>query len=165
MNDMTPPEVQSGPAPLLTRNPPRLPPGPIASAAMAPGTYLRLRREKAGWTLSELALVIAGTPADRPMWRERLEAIEGNPHHAAPIEQQLLTRLVEFCDIDPEIYRALVTFGHDPEAGLPCPQICTACGCTWNRACFHPHSMTPCHWRQGHEDRCSACPPFEAGEG
>ena len=144
-----------------------LPPGPLSRAAIAarhamrPGTYIRLRREKSGWEHSELAVALARHPEDRPAIRADLELLEDESDGALPPAslRPLVLRLAEMLDLDVDIYFALVGFAHDPDSGLPCPRICTGCGCTWNHACMDTQTLTPCHWRDDGEDRCSTCPP------
>ncbi|QQN73146.1 hypothetical protein [Croceicoccus sp. YJ47] len=121
---------------------------------MTPGTYVRLRRVKAGWKRSELAIIIAATPDDRPAIEEELRAIEAdhiieNRRRVAQIANQI--------DLDFDIYLALVGFAQDPGSELPCPRICTGCGCTWDRPCTAKDGL--CGWRDNHHDRCTACPP------
>ncbi len=121
---------------------------------MTPGTYVRLRRAKAGWKRSELAVIIAATPGDRAAIEEELHAIEAD--HIIE-NRRRVAQIADQIDLDFNIYLTLVGFAQDPESELPCPRICTGCGCTWDRPCASKDGL--CGWRDNETDRCTACPP------
>ena len=123
---------------------------------ISPGTYVRLRREHAGWTLDQLALQLGTRPGSADI-RTELDALEAD----APGDHlALVWRLVHVFRIDPHIYLALAGHAADPDSGLPSPRICRGCGCSWNDPCRiesnGPDDGEPCSWA-GDSDWCTAC--------
>ncbi|MFC0683064.1 RodZ family helix-turn-helix domain-containing protein [Novosphingobium clariflavum] len=125
---------------------------------MSPGTYLRKRREAAGLDMVEVAaaLIVIGdrvrtiTSADLLKLEERLFAAEAD-EPCLRVEQARLLRQVMVFDL--EVYELLLLHHHfDPASGLPEPQICRSCGCTWHDAC--PGS---CGWVAGDPTLCTGC--------
>lgn len=136
-------------------------------APMSPGTYFRLRREASGVAIADLAFRISATGAEH---QDSIDAIERLEADAPGNYLALVDRAHRIIRLMPGIYAALVGFAADPESELPCPRICTACGCTWSNACIHAIDeitrgrgapfTTPCNWRDGPGDRCTGCPPM-----
>ena len=147
-------------------NPPRLPAGPMAQAAraaeartanrMSAGTYVRLRRHKAGWSIPDLARAVAATPDDRQPLQDEFRAIEQS---SSGIHRRRVAQMAELLDLDMAIYLALVGFAQNPSPDLPSPRICTGCGCTWDHACADKDGL--CDFPDDKTDLCTACTQTE----
>jgi len=129
---------------------------------MSPGTYLRLRREAAGFpTIHTLASFIAGAAPRmmRPFEERRvmmtfaLERAEG--------DREMLTNwqagnLIPFFAFDPEVYQKLALLHADgPSSMLPVPQVCRDCGCSWFDPCTT--DTCTCEWSAADPELCTAC--------
>lgn len=134
---------------------------------MSPGTYLEKRRLAAGLTLDQLARSLANLPwAIRPAREEevqrlslRLKAAEQNEVTMTLNQLGLMRNAFAF---DPGVYMALADLHHGgPGSGLPEPQVCRECGCSWFVACETPRG--PCAWSDHNADLCTACDPAYAG--
>lgn len=143
---------------------------PALDPVPAPGAWLARRRQAAGLTCSEVAARLAALPwaiapasADAiDILAQRLsEAEAGGPPFTRP--QAALLRNVFRFDLD--VYLQLVDLAAaGPGCGLPVPQICTGCGCSWHDACA-PSAKTggqPCAWSDDHPHLCTACVPAPA---
>lgn len=136
----------------------------------APGAYLARRRQVAGLTVRDVAQRLAALPwAIAPASDEQVALLaariadveRGGAPFTAP-QAALLRNIFRF---DHGVYAALVDLAAaGPGSGLPVPQICTGCGCSWHDAC-PPSAATggqPCAWLDGDPHRCTACGPLAA---
>ncbi len=113
---------------------------------MKPGLYLRLRREKAGYTLRELAYQFASPPTVDAETAERMLAAA--EIEQAPLDASAQMRLALFVPFDRAIYGHLIE-------GLPAASVCGTCGCSWHDPCRVANS--PCAWANPQETLCTAC--------
>lgn len=110
------------------------------------GGYLKRRREHAGLSVAEVALVYSADGAlDRDMAGQLIERIEADAHVASDAS---LGRLRVAFRFDPHVYRNLVN-------DLPAGQLCRVCACSWTDPC-RQRSGAPCHWTAA-GDLCSRC--------
>jgi hypothetical protein len=140
------------------------PPDPAPPPPLSPGRYLQLRRRAAGLKSTELALLVASDErrpvrlADRTATERRIVALESD--QAGPgVDLDFVRRLNRHVRFDEQIYLALVGLAAAPDDGLPVPQHCRQCGCSWNDACVSP-STPACFWADAAGTLCSACPPL-----
>jgi hypothetical protein len=128
---------------------------------MTPGTYLRKRREAAGLDLHQVAATLAVLPwAVRPastedvvLLEKRLILAECGTHDLTPEQALLLRSVFRF---DAEVYERLFLCHHAGRAnGLPRPDVCRGCGCSWHDAC--EDAGVGCHWSAADPTLCSAC--------
>lgn len=128
---------------------------------MSPGTYLRKRREAAGVTLEQAALALLGVPKVRAAmmrpWTEpltaRLAGFEADDESLPPANAIALRAAFAF---DSAVYEQLFLLHHAGTGqGLPQPQVCHACACSWNDPCRTRHG--PCAWSAADETLCTAC--------
>jgi hypothetical protein len=142
---------------------------------MSPGTYMRKRREAAGLSVREASLLAVSLPLaayHRPGHEfdiqeavglmARFGWIEGDRDYLTESQAWLLQRVMPF---DPDVYIAL-TLLHaiGPEraawSGLPVPQVCRECACSWHVACLTSPApgvaARPCSW-SAEPDLCTAC--------
>jgi len=129
--------------------------------SMAPGTYLKKRREAAGFSVSQVAAALAGMPErirplrakDFELLEEQLLAVEADDAPLTMPQAALLHRVLHF---DLNIYELLLLrhFCECP-TDFPEPQICRVCACTWNDACETERG--PCAWMPGDQTLCTAC--------
>lgn len=119
----------------------------LATAQLTPGAYMRLRREAAGLTLREAALLYAHTRAGAGVAEMTLRDAEAD---VVLLGEPSLRRLQGAFHFDAYLYLALA--GGD----LPIPSICRSCGCTWAHACFSP-VYGPCAWANAEQTLCTAC--------
>ena len=142
------------------------------SAIMSPGTYLRKRRHAAGQTISQLVASLVALAATRPTSADdrgrlalKLQEAEMDRDYLQPGQTALLAQVIR---LDDEVYNQLVCLHVSPiGSGLPEPQICRECGCTWHDACLIPtssgplssRSAVPCAWSEGDAHLCTACAP------
>lgn len=117
------------------------------AAELTPGTYLRLRREAAGRTLRETALIYAHTQAGATVAEMTLRDAERD---AVLLGEPSLRRLQFAFHFDAFVYLSLA--GED----LPVPPICRGCGCTWADACSS-RVFGPCAWADAEQTICTAC--------
>jgi hypothetical protein len=136
---------------------------------LAPGRYLQLRRKAAQLELSDLALLIASDirmaepssrrrpirPADRSLVQRRLFALE-NGTDGPGVELDLIRAIARHVAFDEQVYLALVGVNAAPDAGLPVPNHCRSCGCSWQDPCLSPG---PCAWTDAAGTVCTACDP------
>lgn len=128
------------------------------TSPMTPGTYLRKRREAAGWTLKEVVCALVCLPdALRPVGgmqmrrlAERLIDAENDEDNLTVAQASLLRRLYPF---DLGIYECLELCFHG--CAVPVSRICSDCGCSWHDACLTDHG--PCAWSETHPELCTAC--------
>lgn len=122
---------------------------------IAPGDYLRLRREAAGLSLDELALrfdTIPHWPArDRAEW---LKAIENG---AAALRPGTAVALRWFFRFDPLVLNALIEIAEGLD--IHPPRICRRCGCSEWDACPEPGRRAGggCAWASLNPELCSRC--------
>lgn len=130
-----------------------------------PGAYLQRRRQVARLTVREVAERLAALPwAIAPASIEAVAALAQRLDDAeqggAPFTEPQAALLRNVFRFDVGIYLALVDLAAAGEGcGLPVPQICTGCGCTWHDACA-PSAATggqPCAWSDADPNRCTAC--------
>ena len=132
---------------------------------MSPGTYLRKRRAQRGLTLREVALELAALPeavraidgSDLLRLEARLAEVEADAGYLQPAQAGLLSLVVP---MDASIYEQLFTLHHAGAGasdtwGLPQPQICRGCACTWHDPCHTPAG--PCGWSAADPELCTAC--------
>jgi len=119
---------------------------------VTPGAYLCLRRTAAGLTLDDVALMTETTPPvsarSRAEWLGLIEADE------MPIAAETVEALRGAFPFDPHVLIHLIAI----HAGGPVtpPQLCRACGCSWNDACLDDHDQG-CAWSAGDPTLCTAC--------
>lgn len=130
---------------------------------MTPGTYLQKRRQVAGVTLHEAALIL-GTPAHstrppapriRRALRRRLQQVEASADFLCNREAGLLRSAFPFAV---DIYQQLVDLHLAPDdIDLPRPVVCRSCACSWFDPCLDPDGRkAPCAWTADPE-LCTAC--------
>jgi hypothetical protein len=154
---------------------------------MTPGTYLRKRREAAGLSVEQVALVMAGKFGNLPRAEQSplVRAAAGGVYGAAaafkgeierlerdellqdrsPIYIELVRLLDGAFPFDRNVFFALLGLAADP--GLPCPAICRNCTCSWNDACIDA-LRRPCSWAEVGADElpiCTFCAADEPGPG
>jgi hypothetical protein len=126
-------------------------------APMSPGTYLRKRREAAGLSVGDVARRLIALPVavrrvspdEIGRLTARLGWIEGDRDYLTESQAALLT---EVLPMDGEVYLQLTllhAIGPDRIAwsGLPVPQVCRECACSWHDPC-QPRTSgdRPCSW-------------------
>jgi hypothetical protein len=129
--------------------------------SMAPGTYLRKRREAAGFTVPRVAAALAGAPdrirpirpRDFQLLEVVLEAVEADLLALTLPQAALLHRIFRFDLTTLELL--MLHHGEVPISDLPLPQICRVCACTWHDACETEHG--PCAWTPGDPTLCTSC--------
>jgi len=129
--------------------------------SIAPGTYLKKRREAAGFSVCQVAAALAGMPErirplraqDFQLLEEQLLAVEADDVALTMPQAALLHRVLHF---DLNVYELLLLrhFCETP-SDFPAPQICRVCACTWHDACATPSG--PCAWTPGDPTLCTAC--------
>ncbi len=117
---------------------------------IAPGAYLRLRREAAGLTLEEVSLVTETVPS--VCARVRTEWIAAIEQGIAPVSIDVALALQIAFPFDFDVLVKLCAF----QARLidRAPRVCEVCGCSEQDACVEQHGG-PCGWAE--PARCSAC--------
>ncbi|HEY0130851.1 MAG TPA: hypothetical protein VGB57_05550 [Allosphingosinicella sp.] len=133
---------------------------PIA-AAMAPGTYIRKRREAAGQTLDQVVSWFAddGSGITRGELMAQLRALESG---TAPVMTLSVEPLKGAFPFDPNVYLALVFFASGAKVVLP--PICRDCACSEFDPC-HDQCGDPCDWARVGVDEaplCTMCIPDPA---
>jgi hypothetical protein len=129
--------------------------------SMTPGTYLRKRREAAGFTVPRVAAALAGAPDRIRPIRPRdfdllelvLEAVEADLLALTLPQAALLRRIFRFDLTTLELL--MLHHGEVPLSDLPLPQICRVCACTWHDACQTEHG--PCAWKASDPTLCTTC--------
>lgn len=140
-----------------------LPPLPTIPA---PGAYLDRRRTVAGLTRAQVADRLAALPwaiapaspdaIDR--LTDRLAAAELEGQHFTAPQAALLRQIFPF---DVYVYLALIDIdAAGPGCGLPQPQLCTGCGCSWHDPCSTADGG--CAWSSIDPHRCTGCQPSAA---
>lgn len=143
---------------------------------MSPGTYLKKRRAVSGHSIATVSVLLAALPAARfPLTsreleelRDRVIAAESDREHFTRPQAELLREVLH---IDTLVYEEL-TLLHaaslafpDGDHGLPVPQICRHCACSWFTACktLEPRSgvRVSCAWSDLAPDLCTACERIE----
>lgn len=129
--------------------------------SMAPGRYLKKRREAAGFSVSQVAAALAGIherirplrARDFKLLEEQLDSAETDADPLTMPQAALLHRVLSF---DLSTYELLLLrHAGERATDLPEPQICRVCACTWNDACATPSG--PCAWTPGDPSLCTAC--------
>jgi hypothetical protein len=124
---------------------------------MTPGSYLQKRRMAADVTVEDVAKLLASNPVEAGKLADLIDDLEGDETVHAQDAADLIRRLhlARAFAFDATIYFALV--GLLADTGLPCPQICRVCACSWMDPCIDggPGSTTPCSWAE--PDLCSRC--------
>jgi hypothetical protein len=135
-----------------------------ARAPMSPGTYMRKRREAAGFTIDQVAMLVVrpgptprATHAELARIRNELAMLEGD--HAGRYVR-LMGHLSLVVAFDPAIYTALAAAADG--AAEPVPSICRVCACSWSDPCLIPAGdgsadVTPCAWTDAGGTLCTAC--------
>lgn len=135
---------------------------------MTPGTYLRKRREARGLTLAEAAGRLAArwnrpvSPAELARLEARFAAAEADRAH---LDHGAAIELSDAVPLDPRVYVELVDLHADARCGLPEPQVCRECACSWHDPCLEPTAdglhRLPCAWADPlaapDEALCTAC--------
>jgi len=138
---------------------PSVPPAPTF-APLSPGTYLRKRREAARLGQLQAGASMAAMPwsvgrrsaQERARCAARLAAAERDDMPFSRPEADQLRNIFAF---DVEIYFQLLELHFaGPGSGLPQPQVCRSCACSWHDAC--ETASGPCAWTEDPE-LCSAC--------
>jgi hypothetical protein len=131
-------------------------PAPITPPAdeaprLRPASYLRLRRQAAGLSVEDVAVLLAPRAADRGAARAFVRLLETDlmvARKARPIE-----RLATCYPLDPAVYYQLA-------GPAPHPRVCRGCGCSeWN-LCQH-EERGACSLAS--PTRCSHCATPAAG--
>lgn len=114
---------------------------------MTPGTYLRLRREAAELSITDVARLIS--PSSR--WTQFniaiIDLLEADLHLPT---LGFIERLRGGFAFDRYIYRQLLC------KLQPTPEICLACGCSGLDPC-DDELHGPCAWATPAHDMCTAC--------
>ena len=143
-------------------------PSQLFPAVLSPGAYLALRRAAAGLSVDDVARQLAmlpwalvpATPAAVALLAARLRDAEGGGAPFTAPQAALIRNVFRF---DLDVYLALIDLAAaGPGSGLPVPQICTGCGCTWHDACETEEG--PCAWTAD-PHRCTARSPAPATAG
>ena len=137
--------------------------------SMSPGTYLQKRRIAAHLGVLQTAATLAAAPwaiiqsrsSAIPKLAQRLNNVEADRQFFSRNQLETLRDVFAF---DPEIYLQLVDLhAAGPGCGLPEPQICSCCACSWHDPCLSPatlgHSamIQPCAWSDTTPNMCTAC--------
>lgn len=137
---------------------------------MNPGTYLQKRREAAGLSLDQVARSLSAlpwairAPREDEIARlvEKLRAVEAGAEHFTALQVALVRNAFTF---DPGIYAQLVDLAAAGRgSGLPEPQVCRSCACSWHDPCST--DAGPCAWSardSGLCTRCAAAGPATSG--
>ncbi len=123
-----------------------------AAAPMAPGIYLKKRREAAGLSIDDVVTRLGCPSWARTEIGNDLLALEEGSVAEAP---SLVASLRLQFPFDCATYLALVDHAADPDTELPLPEICRGCGCTWHDACPDDGRGQPCSWAR--PGLCSTC--------
>jgi hypothetical protein len=138
---------------------------PLLDPVPAPGAWLARRRQAAGLTCSEVAARLAAlpwaiAPASPDTVSKLAERLADAETTGAPFTQPQAALLRNIFRFDLDIYFQLVDLAAAGDGcGLPVPQICTSCGCSWHDACA-PSPRTggqPCAWSDEDPHTCTAC--------
>lgn len=120
---------------------------------MTPGTYLRLRREAAGFTRDDLALCLDSTvPVSARSRTELLALIEGD---TAVIDAGFVDALTDLYRVGRfrfDRHVLIILIARHAGAEIAAPHVCRSCGCSWNDACEEG-----CGWASAEQDWCTAC--------
>lgn len=117
---------------------------------MSPGEYIRRRREAAGRSLREVALLLTTDFNAAGAMEIALGRVERDEYHPTAILMHQLTHAFPF---DVYVYDRLVSYRIGTIEGQH-PQLCRSCACSFNDACVDPLGG-PCHWVE--PDLCSRC--------
>ena len=109
------------------------------------GGYLRMRREAAGVTLPEVARIYARNALGAAAAELMLGEAENN---LIPLGEPAINRLREIFAFAADIYLDLA-------AGLPPPDLCRICACSWNDPC--EDGGHGCAWLDASHTICTAC--------
>ena len=136
---------------MLARSPEPAPP-------FTPGAYLKRRRSLAGIALAPVARELAALPlrgapaaAELAILEQRLARAEAD---AEPLTLCAVELVANSFALDARVYEQLVDLHlAGPASGLPVPQLCRSCACSFFDPCHTTHG--PCSWAE--PDLCSAC--------
>lgn len=132
-----------------------------------PGEYLARRRLAARLSLEDAAARLAAlpwalcapTPGQLTALVNRLCAAEAD---RAPFTMAQVALLRQAVPLDVHAYLALLDLAAaGPGCGLPVPQLCATCACSWHDPCRGADG-TPCAWSETDPARCTACVPAPA---
>jgi hypothetical protein len=132
----------------------------------APGAYIDRRRVASGMTREQVAqrlaalpyAIVSPTPADIARLSDRIAAAELEGQHFTKPQAALLRQIFRF---DVDIYLQLIDLAAaGPGCGLPVPQLCTSCACSWHVPCVT--DAGPCAWSDSQANRCTHCAPAPA---
>lgn len=133
-----------------------------APALMSPGTYLRKRRVAGGLTVEAVARSIARIGGARidggrdhvPFGAaildlcRRIRALEGDEADAdGALTTGLISAMAQAFAFDIEVYSLLAVHAAAPHAGLPVPDVCRDCACSWNVPCGNA-AYGNCAWAE-----------------
>lgn len=129
---------------------------------LSPGSYLRLRREAAGLSIQSAASALAALPiavgggtyrARTAMLEAMLLRIEGNLGFLRPEQARIVAGAFHF---DTKVYEELALIHcAGPGCGLPIPQVCHTCGCSWFDPCVD--GVDCCGWSDLNPQLCTTC--------
>lgn len=120
---------------------------------MTPGTYLKLRREAAGISITDVAGMVTTDPRygeiDKVAWIQRLEA------DVAEMSPDVIIAMSKLFRFSRTVVLQLVTLrSYGPGSGVE-PRICHLCGCTEHDACLDQTTGHGCAWSG--PDTCTSC--------
>jgi hypothetical protein len=120
---------------------------------MSPGTYLRLRRQAAGLTRDDIALITETEPT-KVCARRRAEWLSDIENDGPALTGDLVEILRSAFNFDPAVLHLLVAI--HAGADLVAPQLCRVCACSWLDPC-DGDSLGSCSWVSGDPTLCTAC--------
>lgn len=120
------------------------------TAPLAPGEYLRRRREAAGLTIADVAARIGTTPRLGELDRRQLIASVEASAGDATIHTLAALRAVYRFSVDVVAQLAAIADGEP----LPAPRLCTACACSEHD--FNQYHGAPGWWEGDLCNRCHA---------
>ena len=118
-----------------------------------PGAYLRRRRMAAGYTIADLAGLLAaevGKPVVAQHIRRSILQLEDSTRPAVEIDMDAYERLIRF-DRDALDALSRLHVGFRSAA----PRLCADCGCSWHRPCVDGGDA--CGWDRADPTRCTHC--------
>ena len=124
--------------------------------ALAPSTYLLLRRRTAGLTAHEAAAKLAPTNANVDRAASLIRHLE-TPGRKA-LFRSTIDDLQRAFSFDPSVYWQLADEHVDHH-----PRVCRTCGCSQDDACASADGHTACSWSTPLScSRCAPAPAFAA---
>lgn len=117
-----------------------------------PGPYLRLRREAAGLSIDDVALLLTERDCFLGLNRAIIASAEAGAHIPT---QAWMARLRTAYRFDPHVWRLLGL-----AEGLA-PDVCQSCGCSDLDPC-DDEIFGPCAWATSAHDICTSCLRLQA---